>query len=82
MKKLTRFCLRQLSGRGREFFQQVKRYVVGTLFVCIRSYALIMSITFLELCLGLGVIGIDHFILVALGIAIFDILPVLGQEGS
>ena len=55
--------------------------MVGTLFVCIRSYALIMSITFLELCLGLGVIGIDHFILVALGIAIFDILPVLGTGG-
>lgn len=80
-EKLTGFCLRQLSGRGREFFLQVKRYVVGTLFVCIRSYALIMSITFLELCLGLGVIGIDHFILVALGIAIFDILPVLGTGG-
>ena len=59
-------------------FLQIKQYVVGTLFVCIRSYALIMSITFVELSVGLGIIGVDYFILVALAIAIFDILPVLG----
>ena len=62
-------------------FLQIKQYVVGTLFVCIRSYALIMSITFVELSVGLGIIGVDYFILVALAIAIFDILPVLGTGG-
>ena len=52
----------------------IKEYVVGTLFVCIRSYALIMSITFLELSIGLTVVGVDNSIFIAFLIAIFDIL--------
>lgn len=80
-KKITGFCIHQLSGKAQEIFLQIKKYVVGTLFVCIRSYALIMFITFMELSVGLGVIGVDHFLLVALGIAVFDILPVLGTGG-
>ena len=32
--------------------------MVGTLFVCIRSYALIMTITFVELSIGLTLIGV------------------------
>lgn len=59
----------------------IKEYVVGTLFVCIRSYALIMSITFLELSIGLTVVGVENSIFIAFLIAIFDILPVLGTGG-
>ena len=43
--------------------------------------ALIMSITFVELSVGLTLIGVNRAILVALLIAIFDILPVLGTGG-
>ena len=64
-EKITGFCIQQLSGKAQEVFLQIKQYVVGTLFVCIRSYALIMSITFVELSVGLGIIGVDYFILVA-----------------
>ena len=53
-EKITGFCIQQLSGKAQEVFLQIKQYVVGTLFVCIRSYALIMSITFVELSVGLG----------------------------
>ena len=76
-----RFCLGCLQGSTRNLVLQVKAYVVGTLFVCIRSYALIMSITFVELSVGLTLIGVNRAILVALLIAIFDILPVLGTGG-
>ena len=55
--------------------------MVGTLFVCIRSYALIMSITFAELFLGFTLFRIDFALLLALCIAVFDILPVLGTGG-
>ena len=58
---------------------QVKEYVAGTLFVCIRSYALIMSITFLELALRLTVIGVDRSLLIAFLISVFDVLPVRNQ---
>ena len=40
-----------------------------------------MSITFVELSVGLTLIGVNRAILVALLIAIFDILPVLGTGG-
>ena len=55
--------------------------MVNVLFVVIRSYIIIMSITFVELSIGLSIIKIDYAILIALCIAIFDILPVLGTGG-
>lgn len=79
--KLMGFCLNQLSLKTRTLVVQIKEYVVGTLFVCIRSYALIMSITCVELSIGLSIIGIDHGILIAACISLFDILPVLGTGG-
>lgn len=78
---LTGFCLRQMSENAKTVFFQIKEYLVGTLWVCVRSYALIMSLTFVELFLGLSLIGLEHAGLIALGIAIFDILPVLGTGG-
>ena len=79
--KLVGFCLRQLNSKTRNIVLEVKQYVVGTLFVCIRSYALIMSITFVELSLGLTLVGIDNGVLIAACIALFDVLPVLGTGG-
>lgn len=78
---LTGFCMDQMSGRTKKIFLQIKEYVVGTLFVCIRSYALIMSITFVELAVGLTLIGVEYSVVIALFIAVFDILPVLGTGG-
>lgn len=80
-RRITGFCLRQLSPRGREIFLQIRRYVVGTLFSCIRSYFIIMCITFGELSLCLLAIGMEHAVLIAFCIAVFDILPVLGTGG-
>ena len=55
---LTGFCMRQLGERPKEVFMEIQSYVAGTLFVCIRSYALIMTITFVELSIGLTLIGV------------------------
>lgn len=46
----------------------------------LRAYSLIFLITFAELTVGLLCAGIDHFVLIALGIAVFDILPILGSS--
>ena len=78
---LTGFFLRQLGGKSKQVFLQIKEYVVGTLFVCIRSYALIMTITFIELSIGLSIIGVKNSILIAFLISVFDVLPVLGTGG-
>lgn len=79
--KLLGFAYRQMPDKVRDLLVKIKEYLVGTLFVCIRSYALIMSITFVELSIGLSIVGIPKAILVALAISIFDILPVLGTGG-
>ncbi|MBR5230438.1 MAG: sporulation integral membrane protein YtvI [Firmicutes bacterium] len=79
--KLVGFTLRQLNNKTRNIVMEIKNYIVGTLFVCIRSYALIMSITFVELTIGLTIVGIKNSVLVALCISLFDILPVLGTGG-
>ena len=80
-EQLRDFCINQLSDSSREIFTQIKEYVVGTLLVCIRSYAIIMSITFVELSIGLSILRINHAVLVAAFIAVFDVLPVLGTGG-
>lgn len=78
---LTGFLARQLSQKAKNLVIGIKEYVVGTLFVCIRSYALIMFITFVELSIGLTIIGISKSVMIAFAIAVFDILPVLGTGG-
>ena len=44
----------------------------------IKAYALLLGITFLELCAGLWLLGVRYFLPIAAGIALLDILPVLG----
>ncbi len=46
----------------------------------LRAYSLIFLITFAELTVGLLCAGVKHFVLIALGIAVFDILPILGSS--
>ncbi|MGI6732202.1 MAG: sporulation integral membrane protein YtvI [Anaerovoracaceae bacterium] len=75
------FVMRQFSPRGRELILKIKEYIVGVLFKYITSYLLIMTITFVELSIGFTILGISRAILVALLIAIFDVLPVLGTGG-
>lgn len=54
-------------------------YFCKTIGTYLRSYGLIFLITFAELSLGLFLVGIDNCLLIALLIALFDILPVVGS---
>ena len=76
--RLKGFCVNQLSEKTHNLLRQIKHYVVGTLFVCIRSYIIILGITFVELSIGLSILRVRSAILVAFLIAILDILPVVG----
>ncbi len=78
---IKHFLIRQMSNKTAGLFLQIKTYVTGTLFVCIGSYFIIASLTFVELSIGLRLLGVQHSMLVAFCIAIFDILPVLGTGG-
>ena len=78
---LVAFTRRQFSQQGNKVINTIHQYIVNTLFVVIRSYAIIMFITFIELSIGLTILGIKNSILIAFLISIFDILPVLGTGG-
>ena len=78
---MVEFIDRQLSDKAVGLLLQIKEYVVDILFVYIRSYALIMAVTFVELSVGLTIIGVSNAILIAIAISVFDILPVLGTGG-
>jgi sporulation integral membrane protein YtvI len=77
--KITAFIKRQLSERWRTLLRNARIQLGRTLWSYLRSYAIIMTITFLEIFLGLSIIGIDNAAGIAIAIAIFDILPVVGS---
>ncbi len=77
--KIQAFILRQLSEHWRELLHNARVQLGRTLWSYIRSYAMILTITFGEIFLGLSIIGIKNAAGIAVAIAIFDILPVVGS---
>lgn len=84
---LTRWVLYQIPEKTRHTVIEVKKYVTEILFKYIRSYALILSITFCELCILFLIAGliettmfpsVGMTIFYAFIIALFDILPIVG----
>lgn len=76
---LKRFVVNQLSEAQHQRLHEVKVHLGKTLGRYVRSYALILLITFCELSAGLLIIGIDAAVPIAMMIALFDILPVVGS---
>ena len=60
---------------------KIRFYLTDTLFVVIRSYLLIMLLTFTELSILFSLFGIESAVLKAALIAVLDILPILGTGG-
>ena len=81
-EKITGFCMAQLPKKTADFISELKDYTVKILFKYIRSYALILGITFVELLIGFIVMhfitGQQNIFLLALLIALLDILPIVG----
>ncbi len=76
--KITRFILAQLSDRNKEIVINTKRLFVTNILKVLRGYILIMTITFTELLIGLSILGVEYAPVLAIIIAVLDILPVLG----
>lgn len=81
-EKITAFCMAQLHKKTADFISELRNYTVKILFKYIRSYALILAITFTELLTGFLIMhfitGQKNVFLLALLIAVFDILPIVG----
>lgn len=76
--KVGQFVKRQFTEGAYEKAVAVKTAIYDILFGYLKSYALILGITFAELTVATLVLGVDNFFAVAFMIAIFDILPVVG----
>ena len=79
--RITSFIVIQFSPKIRDILFDVKHYIVGTLFKFIKAYSILMSLTFLELCLGFFILRIENGVAIAAIIALLDILPILGTGG-
>jgi sporulation integral membrane protein YtvI len=80
LELLTKFCQHQLSEERSLLLHNVLDRLKFVIRKYILSYAAIMFITFLEILLGLSILGISNAVLIAAIIAIFDILPVVGAS--
>lgn len=80
-KKITEFVLNLLSERGKVVALTIKKHTMEVLSAYLKSYSILMGLTFVELCIGLAILKIPYFFIISFGIAIFDILPVLGTGG-
>ncbi|MBQ7055232.1 MAG: AI-2E family transporter, partial [Oscillospiraceae bacterium] len=82
--RITGFVKRQLSPEKRRNATKTKKIVFSSVGKLVKSYALIMLITFVEMCIGLtvlkiiGVYGGNYLFIIATITAIVDIFPVLG----
>ena len=85
--RVVKFIRLQLPEGKKNLPVEIKQVFSKTIFKMIKAYALIMFITFCELFLGfsilnlIGVMNNSYIFIIAIAIAVFDILPVAGSGG-
>lgn len=77
-QKINRFIIAQLPEKAAKNLKLFREEFIDTILKFLRAYGLITLITFLELFVAFTVLGIKYAFLIALVIAVIDILPVLG----
>ncbi len=78
---LTSFIKRQLPEKFNSAFSEARKFLAGTIWKMIKSYAIIMLTTFTELLVGLSILKVNRALPIAAIISVLDILPVLGTGG-
>lgn len=80
-EKINEFYQKYIPEKGKNIVGEIIYYLKNTLFVVIKSYLIIMCLTFTELFILFMLFGIDNAFVIAVIIAIFDIMPILGTGG-
>ena len=84
---IVRFIQNQLPDDKKGVLVEFKQVFSKTILTMFKAYGIIMCITFCELFLGFsimslfGIMNNGYFAIIALAIAVFDILPVAGSGG-
>ena len=79
--RIAAFTRENTPENIKKILKKIRYYLTNTLFVVIRSYVLIMLLTFAELSILFSLFGIEHAVLKATLIAVMDIMPILGTGG-
>lgn len=77
--KVTAFLARQLPPAGIGLLHRIKAILVGSVLRLGRAYGILFLLTLTQLSLGLWLLGVKEFFIVALIIALLDLLPVVGS---
>ncbi len=75
---VSAFVKAQIPGDYISLMSNIRSHFRKVIKSYARSYLLILSITFCEVFLGITLFGYNHTLIIALCVAIVDILPVLG----
>lgn len=78
LDKINAFVRRILPKSIISLLRRLKRGFASVGVRYVRSYLIIMSVTFVTLLLGFLIIGVEYAVLIALFVAVLDILPVFG----
>lgn len=77
-KGLTKFLKSLCGKRIYQNVLKVKQILIESVFRLGKGYLLLMALTYAELIIGFVILKIEHAPLIALVVALIDILPVLG----
>lgn len=80
-QKICRFLMKLVPSSKRELMSTSLHYTRTMIAVYIKSYSLLFLLTFVELSLGFLILRVDHAVLLAVMISIFDLMPILGTGG-
>ncbi len=80
-RTVTSFLKKRIPQSQREFVVQVIDYAKTAVLVYIKSYSIMFCITFVELWIGFTLLQVPYALGLAFGIAVFDLMPILGVGG-
>lgn len=80
-RTVVEFLKKLIPATHRDYVIQVTNYARTAVVVYIKSYSIMFLVTFAELWLGFVVLDIPYKLGLAFGIAVFDLMPILGVGG-
>lgn len=75
---LARRCIPEAK---RQVIWNALYYAKTAVLAFLKTYSILFTVTFFELTVGFSILGIPYALVIALAIAIFDLMPVLGVGG-
>ena len=75
------FLKKLIPGTKRDMVVQTVSYARTAVIAYIKSYSIMFCLTFVELWIGLTLLKIPYTVGLAFGIAVFDLMPILGVGG-